>query len=82
MRPVTDVREISSIGYGFMASNALFTALDLDIFTRLSGWPQTLGGLAQEAGLRPNQLLTLMTALVCLGLVVKETPMTRTIGDR
>jgi hypothetical protein len=24
MRPVTDVREISSIGYGFMASKALF----------------------------------------------------------
>jgi len=72
MRPVTDVREISSIGYGFMASKALFTALDLDIFTRLSGRPQTLGGLAQEADLRPNQLLTLLTALVCLGLVVKE----------
>ncbi len=72
MRPITDVREISSIGYGFMASKALFTALDLDIFTRLSSRPQSLGGLAREAGLRPNQLLTLMTALVCLGLVAKD----------
>src|SRR6266849_2479419 len=72
MNPVTDVREISSIGYGFMASKALFTALDLDIFTRLSSRPQDLGALAQAVGVRPNQLLTLMTALVCLGLVVKE----------
>lgn len=72
MRPITDVREISSIGYGFMASKALFTALDLDIFTRLSGQPQNLDYLAREAGVRPNQLLTLMTALVCLGLVAKE----------
>lgn len=58
MRPITDVREISSIGYGFMASKALFTALDLDIFTRLSGQPQNLDCLAREAGVRPNQLLT------------------------
>ena len=72
MNPVTDVREISSIGYGFMASKALFTALDLDIFTRLSSRPQDLAALAQAVGVRPNQLLTLMTALVCLGLVVKE----------
>lgn len=74
MRPVTDVREISSIGYGFIASKALFTALDLDLdlFTRLSSRPQNLDSLARKAGVRPNQLLTLMTALVCLGLVVRD----------
>src|SRR5713101_8400444 len=55
-----------------MASKALFTALDLDIFTRLSGHPKDLGDMAREAEVRPNQLLTLLTALVSLGLLVKE----------
>jgi hypothetical protein len=55
-----------------MASKATFTALDLDIFTRLSGHPKDLGDIAREAEVRPNQLLTLMTALVCLGLVVND----------
>lgn len=33
---ITDVREIARIACGFMASKALFCALDPDLFTRLS----------------------------------------------
>ncbi|HWY81288.1 MAG TPA: hypothetical protein VNY10_05010 [Roseiarcus sp.] len=31
-RPIEDVREISAITYGFMASKALFAALEFDLF--------------------------------------------------
>ena len=41
-KPIEDVRDISAITYGFMASKALFTALDLDLFTHIErgagGW--------------------------------------------
>ena len=72
MEPITDVREISRIAYGFMASRALFAALDLDIFSRLSGQPKTLDVLARDSGIAANRLLTFLTALVSLGLLVKD----------
>ena len=40
--PITDVRDISRIGYGFMASQALFAALELDVFGRLADGPKSL----------------------------------------
>ncbi len=39
---VTDVRDISRLAYGFMASKALFVALDLDLFTQLAQGPREL----------------------------------------
>ena len=35
--PLDDVRDISKLAYGFMASKALFVALDIDLFGSLSG---------------------------------------------
>ena len=35
MQPIEDVRQISAIAYGFIASKALFAALELDLFTRI-----------------------------------------------
>ena len=35
IKPIEDVRDISAIAYGFMASKALFAALDFDLFTRI-----------------------------------------------
>jgi hypothetical protein len=43
--PITDVREISRIGYGFRASRALFAALDADVFGRLADGPKPLAAL-------------------------------------
>ena len=54
MAPITDIREISRIGYGFMASQALFAALDVDVFGRLARGPRTLADLAGQTGLRPG----------------------------
>jgi cyclopropane fatty-acyl-phospholipid synthase-like methyltransferase len=69
--PVEDVREISKIGYGFMASKALFVALDLELFGRLAAGPKALAELAQETGIAEHRLRTLVSALVGLGLLVE-----------
>jgi ubiquinone/menaquinone biosynthesis C-methylase UbiE len=69
MDPLTDVRDISRIGYGFMASRALFAALDADVFGHLAAGPRTLEALARDLGLAPARLRALLTACVGLGLL-------------
>ena len=70
--PITDVRDISRIGYGFMASQALFAALELDVFGHLAGGPQTLEALAQATGVASHRLVALLSACVGLGLLGRE----------
>jgi hypothetical protein len=41
-----------------MASKALFAALNLDLFSRLSGGVKSLETLARDSGIAPNRLLT------------------------
>jgi len=72
MAPLTDIREISRIGYGFMASQALFAALDVDVFGRLARGPRTLADLAGQTGLAAGRMSTLLTACVALGLLAKD----------
>ena len=72
MTPITDVREISRIGYGFMASQALFAALDLDVFGRLADGPKDLPTLALETGVASHRLVALLSACVGLGLLGLE----------
>ena len=50
IKPIEDVRDISAITYGFMASKALFAALDFDLFTRIEG------GIAQVPALALGEL--------------------------
>lgn len=68
---LSDVRQISRIAYGFMASKALFAALDLNVFEALAIQPATLDHLSQRTGIAANRLATLLAALTALGLVVK-----------
>lgn len=75
MRPITDVRDISRIAYGFMASKALFAALETELFARLSGAEKSLDDLARDTGIRENQLGALLAALTALGLIERN-------GDR
>jgi len=72
MDPLTDVRQISNIAYGFIASKTLFAALNLDLFSRLSPHAKTLTELAGEIGVPEHRLLTLLTACVSLGLISRE----------
>ena len=68
-KQVDDVREISAITYGFMASKALFGALEFDLFTHLAQGVDSLPALTQATGIAANRLVTLLTALKSLGLI-------------
>ena len=68
-KPVEEVHEISAITYGFMASKALFSALEFDLFTHIARGADTTRALAEDAGIAENRLLTLLAALKSLGLV-------------
>ena len=70
--PITDVREISRIAYGFKASKALLVAIDLELFSRLSGGAKSLAALADELDIAENRLDTLLTALTSIGLLVLD----------
>jgi hypothetical protein len=71
MEPLRDVRDISRIAYGFMASKALFAALELDLFSRLFE-PRTIDALARESGIPAHRMKTLLTTLTALGLIVRD----------
>ena len=75
MEPITDVRDISRIAYGFLASRALFTALELGVFDQLSRGPRALDEAAADLGIVRERLLILLTTLVSQGIVAKD-------GDR
>jgi hypothetical protein len=66
--PIEDVREISAITYGFMASKALFAALEFDLFTHVAQGAD-FGALAKVTGIAENRLVTLLAALKSLGLI-------------
>lgn len=70
--PVTDVREISRIAYGFMASKALFSALNVDLFGRLAGTTMTFERLVEVTGIAANRLRTMLAALTAVGLIVRD----------
>jgi 2-hydroxy-4-(methylsulfanyl)butanoate S-methyltransferase len=70
--PITDVRDISRIAYGFMASKALFSALNIDLFSRLAESSKTMEMLVGETGIATNRLRTLLAALTAIGLVARE----------
>ena len=74
MEPLTDVRDISRIAYGFIASKALFAALELDLFSRLLE-PKSTDALARESGIPARRVKTLLATLTALGLIVRD-------GDR
>jgi 2-hydroxy-4-(methylsulfanyl)butanoate S-methyltransferase len=71
-KPIEDVRQISAITYGFMASKALFAALDFDLFTHIERGANSAVELAKATGVSENLLLTMLTALKSLGLIVER----------
>ncbi len=70
--PITDVRDISRIAYGFIGSKALFSALNIGLFSCLSGTEKTLETLVAEIGVAANRLNTLLAALTSIGLVTRQ----------
>jgi 2-hydroxy-4-(methylsulfanyl)butanoate S-methyltransferase len=71
VEPLTDVRDISRIAYGFLASKALFAALELDLFSQLLE-PKTIDAVARESGIPAHRVKTLLATLTALGLTVRD----------
>jgi 2-hydroxy-4-(methylsulfanyl)butanoate S-methyltransferase len=71
-KPVEEVFEISAITYGFMASKALFAAVEFDLFTHIARGADGMSALEQATGIAENRLVTLLTALKSLGLITEH----------
>ncbi|WP_238364958.1 acetylserotonin O-methyltransferase [Mesobacterium pallidum] len=69
MSLVTEADEISDIAFAFMGSKALFTALELNLFSLMADGPQTAAALGAATGLHEDRVETLLTALAGMGLV-------------
>jgi hypothetical protein len=74
IKPIEDVRGISAVTYGFMASKALFAALDFDLFTHIARGIDTSPALAKATGIPENRLVTLLTALKSVGRAFDALP--------
>jgi ubiquinone/menaquinone biosynthesis C-methylase UbiE len=55
-----------------MGSKALFSALNIDLFSHLAGNGKTLETLVEETGVASNRLRTLLAALTAIGLVDRQ----------
>jgi ubiquinone/menaquinone biosynthesis C-methylase UbiE len=71
--PLNEVREISKLAYGFMASKALFAALNVELFGHISKGARTIDELTAATGIPAHRLETLIAALVSCGLLVRKT---------
>ena len=72
IKQIEDVEDISAITYGFMASKALFAALDFDLFTRIEEGINSAAALARATNISENRLVTLLAALKSVGLIVER----------
>ena len=69
MELLSEAKDISDIGYGFMASKVLFSAVDLEIFSHLADEPLVADDIQQRTKAAPNVLRTLLRACTSLGLL-------------
>ena len=72
IKQIEDVHDISAITYGFMASKALFAALDFDLFTRVEQGINSTAALARATKISENRLVTLLAALKSVGLIAER----------
>ncbi len=71
-KPLTDVREISKLAYGFMASRALFAAIELKLFGHIAAGARDLAVLSAVTGVPERRLQTLVAALTSVGALARE----------
>jgi ubiquinone/menaquinone biosynthesis C-methylase UbiE len=72
MQLLSDVKDLSGIGYGFIASKTLFAALDLELFTHLADGALSADALQRRTEAAPNALRTLLRACTSLGLIGRD----------
>jgi hypothetical protein len=71
-RPEPSPERILQLGFGFWASKALLSAVELGVFTRLASGPCDAAQLADSIGLHPRSALDFFDALVALDLLERE----------
>tara|TARA_B100000686_G_scaffold350895_1_gene448099 strand:- start:3014 stop:4054 length:1041 start_codon:yes stop_codon:yes gene_type:complete len=64
--------EISQIAFGFMASKALFAGLHIGVFSCLEDTSKGIAEIEKITKIPKNRIVTIMTALTCTGLVVRN----------
>jgi len=67
-----DPGPILELGFGFMASKTLLSAVQLGVFTELAKAPRTRDDLGAAVGIHPRGAIDLFDALVSLDLLEKE----------
>jgi hypothetical protein len=72
IKQIEDVHDVSAITYGFMASKALFAALDFDLFTQIEQGINSSPALAKATKISENRLVTLLAALKSVGLIAER----------
>ena len=72
--PVSDAEDICHIAFGFMASKALFAALDINLFNKIpADYPISLEQLSTRLpDVDKQKLTTLVTALCSIGLLARS----------
>ena len=63
---------ILQVGFGFWASKALLSAVELELFTSLAGRPASLEDLQTRLGLHPRSARDFLDTLVALGFLHRE----------
>lgn len=69
------------VGLGFWASKTLLSAIEMELFTQLSGHPQDLETLRARAGLHPRSARDFLDALVGLGFLERADGVYRNAPD-
>lgn len=70
--PLSEVRDISRLAYGFLASKALFAALNLELFGHIAKGAVSSKALVDATGVPLHRLETLIAALVSTGVLIRE----------
>lgn len=63
---------ILQIGFGFWASKALLSAVEMEVFTELAKRPENLNDLTGRLGLHPRSARDYLDALVALGFLERR----------
>jgi ubiquinone/menaquinone biosynthesis C-methylase UbiE len=72
IKSLQNAEDINRIAFGYMASKALFSALEFNVFTILAESPCTLREIAEKTGITENRAEILLIALVSVGLLVSK----------
>lgn len=72
MLPAVTPARIFEVGFGFFASKALLSAVELGVFDALAERPLDAAALRAKLGLHPRAVRDFLDALVALGLLDRE----------